>query len=230
MKIKFSSSKLFLLFLLTGLNYPSGLAESIDKGEREEIEQAKPLDKAPLSSTMQFSVVIMDQSGWSETEVRGVIQQAARIFSRECRVDLNPVSFELVIPRRELRLLTGDLQEQLVEALGNRQRPIVFFIYGTDSDDIAYAYLEETVSPSQGTAWITRRSTRECRGVLLAHELGHIALQYDGHDTRKENLMSSSCRLSNINSQPLNTRIGADQCQLLWRRYGEAQVSGAESQ
>jgi len=210
-----------LLVLAGLLLVSSSLAESPD-GVQPDVESDFDLTQyAPDRTVIRFSVVVFDNVGWSESEVRHVLDEAKSIYARECRVELAPTYIQFVDIDYELRKLSQYQQEQVLDQLDNIERPVVLFIDETTELDYAYAYLEGTESPSQGTAWLTRQARAECRGPMLAHELGHIALRADKHSGIPDNLMNFSCRHSNISNQLVNTDLTRQQCEILWKRYSQ---------
>ena len=177
------------------------------------------LGQAPAYSGMSFAVIVFRDVGWSEVEVTAVIAEASRVYARNCRFTLDVTGIRFIEVDARLHHLDEAMQQRLLVELGDIDRPIVFFIGATSANDAAYAYLQGTVSPGQGTAWLSRQATKQCRGPLLAHEIGHIALQASRHSRQPGNLMRDSCHSSNISNQSINTDLNQQQCQTLWSRY-----------
>lgn len=196
-------------------------AESPDVPEFNSRNEIRLLSDAPTISEISFSVIVFNEVGWTENEVNRIIDEANQIYLQECRVSFNVRSIEFATVDGRLHDLTHELQEELLMELSDRPRPIVFFIEKTSEADFAYAYIEGTASPSQGTVWLTRESASECRGSMLAHELGHIALEQKIHSDENNNLMNRSCRHSNVKGQFINTQLNSKQCEVLWRKYGQ---------
>ncbi len=165
-----------------------------------------------------FSVFIMDGSGWTLSDVAHTIREAASIYDKQCDFKISIRSIQQGTVALHLQNFNEVRQAKLLSML-KPERPTVFFIDNTQDRDIAYAYLENTASPSQGTIWITRRARKECRGSLLAHEIGHIALHFPSHQTDPGNLLSYSCTTSNIQNATLNIKLTAEQCRTLHQRY-----------
>jgi len=177
------------------------------------------LSQAPAYSGVSFPVIVFRNVGWSEAEVTAVIAEASRIYARNCRFTLDVTGIRFIEVDARLHHLDEGMQQQLLTELGDIDRPIVFFIGATSGNNAAYAYLQGTVSPYQGTAWLSRQATKQCRGPLLAHEIGHIALLASRHSRQPGNLMRDSCHSSNLSNQSIDTDLNQQQCQTLWRRY-----------
>ncbi len=167
-----------------------------------------------------FSVFVMDDSGWTLSEVGQTIQRAAKIYFEQCRFQLSLRSIQRGTLSGHLQEFNETKQAKLL-ALLKPERPMVFFVRQTEDQDIAYAYLENAPSPSKGTIWITRRAREQCRGPLLAHEIGHIALNFPSHQADLGNLMSYSCVNSNIQNAAVNTHLNTSQCETLRQRYAD---------
>ena len=178
------------------------------------------LNDAPRYSGIDFSVVVFREVGWNVREVRRVLREASDIYAHACYFSLNLVAIRYLDVDQSLHRIDEYLQQQLLASLDGFARPTLFFVGDTHAGDFAYAYLEGTASPSQGTAWMSRRVPKRCRGRLLAHEIGHIALNTGRHSKQPENLMQSHCRDSNLDNHMANTGLSDNQCQILWRRYG----------
>jgi hypothetical protein len=212
--------KAVLISILSLLIISDSMAESPGEVQHQANRNFDLLREAPEYSEMAFSVIVFNDVGWSKTEVERVITEARQIYAKRCRFSLRVRSTEFITVDSNLHRLNDELQEQFLAELGEAKRPIVFFVGDTREPDFAaYAYLEGTISPSQGTAWLTRRAAKECRGPMLAHELGHIALNMAKHASSNNNLMAFSCQRSNISRQPVNTDMTPEQCETLWRRY-----------
>ena len=212
--------KALLIFILGLLIIPDSMAESPDQVQHPTKRNFDLLREAPEYSEMAFSVFVFNDVGWTETEVERVITEASQIYAKHCRFSLRVRSTKFITVDSNLHRLNDELQEQFLAELGEAKRPIVFFVGDTREPDFAaYAYLEGTISPSQGTAWLTHRAAKECRGPMLAHELGHIALNMSKHTSSNNNLMAFSCRRSNVSRQNVNTDLTPEQCETLWRRY-----------
>jgi len=205
---------LLCLFTMYGLRAesPGQFVPGI-KSERNFLRQA------PAYSGISFAVIVFRDVGWSEAEITDVIAEASRIYARNCHFTIDVTSISFIEIDARLHHLDEAMQQRLLVELGDIDRPIVFFIGATSANDAAYAYLQGTVSPSQGTAWLSRQATTQCRGPLLAHEIGHIALQASRHSRQPGNLMRDSCHSSNISNQSINTDLNQQQCQTLWSRY-----------
>ena len=214
------SSWLFSLILLFFI--VDSFAESPESIDRKPADNFDLIREAPDNSRLFFEVFVFRNAGWSEREVKRVIAEARDIYARQCRFNLVARQISFIHVEAQLHRINHELQEQLLTRLVDVKRPAVFFIDDTrDEDFAAYAYLEGTASPSQGTAWITRNAARQCRGPMLAHELGHIALNTGKHVEVGNNLMGFSCQRSNVSRQPINTNLTPQQCKTLWRRYAQ---------
>ena len=217
MMVKVFYSLILSLFVTVNI-----FAESPDQTERKLLEDFDSIQNAPANSGMTFTVYVFYNAGWSEREVRRVIAEAGEIYARQCRFRLVASSINFIHVDANLHRIDNQLQEKLLKDLGDIERPAIFFIDDTSDEDFAaYAYLKDTQSPSQGTAWITGNAARQCRGAMLAHELGHIALNTGKHVVMHDNLMGFSCQRSNVRRQPVNTGLTPQQCQTLWRRYAQ---------
>jgi hypothetical protein len=210
------STLLAALFVLAGFD---SLAESPDRFERAERPKSPFLDEAPVYSGMGLSVVVFRDVGWTEPEVSQILQETSRIYARECRFSLNFTGIRFIEVDERLHDLDDYLQERLLAELPDIERPVAFFMGRTSGDQTAYAYLQGTASPSQGTAWISRQVAAPCRAQLLAHEIGHVALAADRHSREPGNLMGESCSFTNFGNQSTGTDLNRQQCQTLWRRY-----------
>ncbi len=211
-----------ILVLAISLIVSSG-ADAESPGQAPAGVKSEPyfLDQAPAFSAFRFAVVVMRDVGWSEAEVARVLREASRIYLQECRFSLEVEGIHYIEVDARVHHLDRMLQEQLLAELDEIGRPTVFFIGATSGDDVAYAYLQGTASPSQGTAWLSRQAAKECRAPLLAHEIGHIALEATRHSGQPGNLMGDSCRFSNIGNHSINTDLNQRQCRTLWHRYGQ---------
>jgi len=198
----------------------NALAESPEPVDPVNKQDFDLIRDAPTNSGMSFEVFVFRDAGWSEIEVERVIDEARQIYAGECRFSLIISSMIFISVAPELHRINYRLQEQLLIDLGDVQRPVIFFIDDTlEYDFAAYAYLQDTASPSQGTAWITRNAAKQCRGPMLAHEIGHIALNADKHVLQNNNLMAFSCQRSNVSRQSINTDLTPEQCETLWGRH-----------
>ena len=124
-----------------------------------------------------FSVFVVEDSVWTLNEVAQTIRETVGIYAKQCDFNISVRSVQRGTVARHLQDFNESRQAQLLSVL-NPERPTVFFVRQTQDRDIAYAYLEHTPSPSQGTIWITRRAKKECRGLLLAHEIGSCCFTF----------------------------------------------------
>ncbi len=171
----------------------------------------------PAGHGFNFSVVVVRNAGWQPDEIETAIRETAAIFLHRCGL---PISVD--------RVLTVDLpddyqeldeteEERLVGGLA--ERPAVLFVNATTDNHNAYSYLESWPISRAGTVWITRDAPTVCRGPLLAHEIGHVALDDPEHSDDPDNLMSHRCGHSNLTNQRINTELSEQQCTLLKRRF-----------
>lgn len=203
---------LLLLFLVF-----TASAESPEKTEIRKTPNSNDISHFSASSAATtYRVIVFSDVGWTKKEVERITQEAAAIYARECNFALTSASVEFIRLEQDFYRLDKAMQEQLLAELSDVKRPIVFFINETVENDYAYAYIRGTVSPSQGTAWISRKTSKTCRGPLLAHELGHILLKQKQHSQLPGNLMRDSCRHSNVENHSVDTYLTAQQCQNLY--------------
>jgi len=221
MNIRIRRFSVFLLLATSLCAVPGVRAESPEQFVTKIESESDFLQQAPVYSELSFPVIVFRDVGWTEPEVTRVIREASHIYARECQFTLNVTGIRFVDVSSRLHHLDNRMQEQLLAQLDDIDRPLVFFIGTTSGHDAAYAYLLGTASPSQGTAWLTRQVTKQCRGPLLAHEIGHIALEASHHSRQPGNLMQNSCRSSNISNQSAGTSLNHKQCQMLWDRYAQ---------
>lgn len=165
-----------------------------------------------------FNVFVFENTDWTLDEVAETIRQAANIFATECGFSIELKKFlSGRVPPAFLQLDTA--KQALILGLLNIPRPVVFFINQTANHDYGYSYLAATPSPSQETVWITRRVAPSCRGRLLAHEIGHIALNVATHSPIRDNLMGYTCHHSNVRNFATNVGLTQAQCKVLEERY-----------
>jgi len=171
----------------------------------------------PMDRGFGFTVVVVRNAGWHSDEIKAAVREAAAIFWRRCRL---PVSVEQILTVD----LPGDYQEldeteeeRLVGGLA--ERPAVLFVNKTTENHNAYSYLESWPISRAGTVWITRDAPTVCRGPLLAHEIGHVALDQAEHSDDLDNLMSHRCGHSNLTNLRINTELSERQCARLKRRF-----------
>ena len=176
------------------------------------------VEQTPTGKGLEFSVVVFRDIGWGLDTVTNAIKQAAQIYASECDFYFTVNEIRMGGVANRFHNLTEPMQQELIESL-NLPRPIVFFINTTTDNDYAYSYQQGTVSPSQGTVWMTRRVVPACHGPLLAHELGHIALDVAEHSNAPKNLMGFTCYSSNVQNFAGNTKLTRRQCQRLHQRY-----------
>jgi hypothetical protein len=171
----------------------------------------------PTGRGFDFTVVVVRNAGWRADEIETAIREAAAIFLHRCGL---PISVN--------RVLTIDLPgfyQELDEAEEERfvgglvDRPAALFVNATTEHHNAYSYLESWPISRAGTVWITRDAPTVCRGPLLAHEIGHVALDQAEHSDDQDNLMSHRCGHSNLTNQRINTELSQRQCTLLKRRF-----------
>lgn len=193
-------------------------AEAPDRESSVFLESNRFLEEAPADNGLQIPLVILDGAGWRPSEVWNIWREATAIFRRECRFRLSAHKLRLIGVKPSWQSLDEREQAELLQMLDYDTRPVVFFIGSAEGDFGAFAYLEGTVSPSQGTAWLTREIPRRCRARQLAHEIGHVLLQVGNHSTDPDNLMYRDCRRSNLGNFAINTDLNESQCRTLWRR------------
>lgn len=171
-------------------------------------------EAAPAHSGFAFSAVLLADSGWTLAEVKDTIKHAANIYSSACDFRFSVSKIVAVEAAPRYQWLDERLEQELLQKLG-LPRPIALFVNQTTTNDYAYSYLSDTVSPSEGTAWVTRKASPSCRGPLFAHELGHIAFNNATHSRELQNLMGYTCRSSNIENFADNTKLTTKQCGML---------------
>ena len=171
-----------------------------------------------LKNGFALSVFVTDGSEWTLDDVAQTIREAAGIYANQCDFKISVRSVQQGMVALGLQNFNEARQAKLLSIL-KPERPTVFFVNRTQDRDIAYAYLEHTPSPSQSTIWITRRARKEGRGPLLAHEIGHIALDFPSHQADPGNLMSYTCVTSNVENAQTNIRLSPRQCRMLHTRY-----------
>ena len=167
--------------------------------------------------SFDFSVVVVRNAGWQPDEIDTTIREAAAIFWHRCRL---PISMDRVFTidlSDDYQVLDETEEERLVGGLA--ERPMVLFVNTTTERHNAYSYLESWPISRAGTVWITRDAPTVCRGPLLAHEIGHVALNDPAHSDDPDNLMSHRCGHSNLTNQRINTELSEQQCTLLKRRF-----------
>lgn len=157
-----------------------------------------------------YDIAVLNNAGWQQIDIERAITKSKAIYA-QCNVHLEAQSIRwLDTPQIYLNLNESN-QADIIEQLP-ASRPLVVFIQQTTDGDNAYSYLLSAPLSSQGSAWITRKSSDECTGVLMAHELGHILLDTDSHAADIDNLMAYSCTHSNIQGAKPNTDLTPEQC------------------
>lgn len=160
-----------------------------------------------------YSVAVLSGAGWKPDHVEEAVRQAEAIFA-QCGIVVTAGSVYWVKAPDEFDEMDEPMHGRLLASLPET-RPVAVFIDRTTDGDVAYSYLRSAPVASRGTAWITRNSHPACTGVLLAHELGHLLLNSAGHSSEPENLMSHTCRHTNIMRYQHGARLNEGQCERL---------------
>ena len=112
-----------------------------------------------------------------------------------------------------------DMSEDKLKFLGQQHAaypPTVYVIESTLERDVAFSYLPSLNRDVSGTAWITDRVSDACFAWVVAHEIGHIALDSSAHHPDKRNVMNRFCSgNNNFNRSTALPRWDEQQCAVL---------------
>lgn len=145
----------------------------------------------------------------SEAFVEAAMVEVADIY-RQCGLSISTqVNLKSEEPTAELP------QDKLNSPSQQHERypPTVYVIESTLEGDVAFSYLPSINLDVSGTAWITNRVSDACFAWVVAHEIGHIALDSSVHHPDKRNVMNRFCSgNSNFNRSRALPRWDAQQC------------------
>ncbi len=129
----------------------------------------------------------------NESFVNKAMIEVADIY-QQCDLRL---SFQVNSKTEEI---TTDLPEDKLYLLSQEHAPYpptVYVIESTLERDVAFSYLPSLKRDVSGTAWITDRVSDACFAWVVAHEIGHIALDNSAHHPNKRNVMHRFCSVNN---------------------------------
>jgi|GEM_PF-5752373 len=171
-------------------------------------ESAPP--DGPVAARATLSAALLDGSGWTVATVRSALAAARTLLRTRCAIDIEVPRLVVVEAPPAYWRLAASSEARLYARL-RAWRPQLLFVHATVDNDVAYSYLADSPVPQAGSAWFTRNVAGPCAGQLIAHEIGHLALNSAAHDPDPDNFMHPGCRASNIEGRS-PPRIEAHQC------------------
>lgn len=151
----------------------------------------------------------------SESFVRAAMEQVSEIY-QQCELSLAaevktwPEESSTELPLEQIYQLTRQYKQHA---------PTVFVIESTLENDVAFSYLPSLNRDVSGTAWISDRVSDSCFSWLVAHEIGHIALNSSEHHPSRRNVMNRFCsKNNNFNRSEFLPSWDKQQCALI-RQY-----------
>jgi len=172
------------------------------------LESAPPA--APVAARATLTAALLDGSGWTVATVRAALAAARTLLRERCAIDIEVPRLVVVEAAPAYRRLAATSEARLYARL-RAWRPRLLFVHATVDNDVAYSYLVGSPVPQAGSAWFTRNVVGPCAGQLIAHEIGHLALNSAAHDPDPANFMHPGCRASNLEGRS-PPRIEARQC------------------
>ena len=148
----------------------------------------------------------------SESFVKNAMIEVADVY-QQCGL---PLSIQV---NSEPEEITDDLPEDKLYFLSQKHAPFpptVYVIGSTLERDVAFSYLPSIKRDVSGTAWITDRVSDACFAWVVAHEIGHIALDSSLHHPDRRNVMHRFCSANNnFNRSTSLPRWDDRQCSVL---------------
>ena len=179
-------------------------------GDTEDISSQRDITARRVDS-LPVSVNIMGDVR-SESFVKTAMTKVTDIY-QQCGLSL---SIEVNSRPEES---TTDLSEGMLNFYGRQHAsypPTVYVVESTLERDVAFSYLPSLNRDISGTAWITNRVSDACFAWVVAHEIGHIALDSSAHHPDKRNVMNRFCSgNSNFNRRTALPRWDEQQCAVL---------------
>ena len=202
----------------------SGCAPAQNPEQGVRLEQSS-IDNVAVDSIQRDSVSFSVDP--SPINVNIIGNARSESFVKNAMIEVDDIYQQCGLPlsiqvNSEPEEITDDLTEDKLYLLSQKHAPFpptVYVIGSTQERDVAFSYLPSIKRDVSGTAWITDRVSDACFSWVVAHEIGHVALDSGVHHPDRRNVMHRFCSgNNNFNRSTSLPRWDDQQCSVL-RNY-----------
>lgn len=209
-------------FFVSCFSFGQSVSElkSLDRAGFHNAQQISLSLKPRVSSDIKYShqieitPIVFRDTSWTAEIVEVSLSRVAEVYS-QCGIKILAPTLFLVDALNNKTDLTMEQEQEVVNAMPLKQRPLIYFLNGFEDGSPAHAYGIDNCKDTPlkcNSAWISRyvksdyyKELRDPNYSPIAHELAHI-LGNRGHVSEVKNILADTPDL-------VNDQITEEQCQ-----------------